>query len=115
MFRDLFTDMAITGGQNFHFPVTDCLSCPGQDIIYIIAVVSCLCLPMEPPARIRQGMIFPFSSMNILAVISPEPRFIPGAVRFGISLKLISTVVPPCFDTLKLMGSYLLGTWKFAP
>lgn len=33
----------------------------------------------------------------------------------GISLKLISTMVPPCFDTLKLMGSYLLGTWKFAP
>lgn len=37
MFRAFFADMAATSGQDFHFPVTDCLSRSGQDIVYIIA------------------------------------------------------------------------------
>src|SRR5699024_7054534 len=59
------------------------------------SLVSCLCMPIEPPAWILHGMILPLSLMYILAVILPVPPFIPGTVISFISLKSISMLPPP--------------------
>lgn len=53
--------------QIWQTPASSFSSCPSQTAVpspermkLMSSLVSCLCLPMDPPGRILEGMIFPF-------------------------------------------------------